>query len=327
MKTIKKRLHKSKSKHSKKNNRRMIGGSLDNIIMTNTINLMETLVNYLQIETSRTVYYTQLKFELNPFIINNLISYGLNPSLGGSIVDTSQPYIIYFFVYYYTTKVFSEFFKTKDRRGASNIDLFILPQDASDNVIQEKDVTQDLELLVDREYCIFINLLVMTSVIVIGGNATQICIRFKLKSTGVRNKKQNSFLPELIITGIYMLNTEPANVNPKDYQRNFIRKIRGSNPNLSDFYTSVPYSDEVRDRLKSITLYTIDIEKQLISSQSSNTRLHFIYLNGGTHLKLNPIANDLILIPVQMSATLLTFMNKITDTLKGKLTDTGKSVV
>ena len=324
MKTIKKRLHKSKSKHSKKNNSRMIGGSLDSIIMTNTINLMDTLVNYLQIETSRTVYYTQLKFELNPFIINNLISYGLNPSLGGSIVDTSQPYIIYFFVYYYTTKVFSEFFKTKDRRGASIVDLFILPQDLSDNIIQEKDVTQDLDLLADIEYCIFIDLSVMTSVIVIGKNATQICIRFKLKSTGVKNKKQNSFLPELIITGIYMLNTEPITVNPKpkDYQRQFIRKIRGSNPNLSDFYTPVPYSDEVRDRLKSITLYTIDIEKQIISSQSSNTRLHFIYLNGGTHLKLNPIANDLILIPVQMSATLLTFMNKITDTLKGKLTDT-----
>ena len=75
MKTIKKRLYKSKSKHSKKNLRKMTGGSLDGTIMTNTLNLMNTLANYLQIEASRTVYYTQIKFELKSSIINNLITY------------------------------------------------------------------------------------------------------------------------------------------------------------------------------------------------------------------------------------------------------------
>ena len=318
MKTIKKRLHKSKSKHSKKIHRRMIGGSLDSIIMTNTLNLMNTLVNYLQIESSRTVYYTQIKFELNSSIINHLITYGLNPSLGGSIVDTSQPYIIYFFVYYYTSKVFTEFFKTKDVKGSTNLDLFLLPGQGSTD-IQGKETNQDLELIVGREYCIFVNLSIMSSVVMIGTKTTQICIRFKLKSSGIQGEKVNNYLPELIVNGLYMLNHEPENMTAHEYHIQFIRKIIRADTNLSEYYTPVPYTDEVRDKLKIITLQSIDIEKQLISSQSSNTRLHFIYLNGETHFKFNPTAQGLITIPVQMSATLLTFMNKITDTLKGNL--------
>ena len=327
MKTIKKGLHKSKSKHSKKNLRKMTGGSLDSIIMTNTLNLMNSIVNYLQIEASRTVYYTQVKFELNSTIINNLITYGLTPSLGGNIVDTSQPYIIYFFVYYYTSKVFSEFFKTKDKGGTSNVELFLLPAEGStDNQIQLKEVTRDLELDVDRTYCIFMNLGVITSIITLrvpGTPSPLICIRFKLVSTGIQGKNKNSYLPELIITGIYMLNTEPDNVKVQDYYREFITKLRRGNSNLTTYFTPVPYSDEVRDKLKSIILYTIDVEKQIISFQSSNTTLRFIYLNGQTHLKFNPIPVESIVIPVQMSATLLTFMNKISEALKGNLSNTG----
>jgi hypothetical protein len=320
MKTIKKRLHKSKSKHSKKNLRKMTGGSLDSIIMSNTLNLMNNIVNYLQIEASRTVYYTQIKFELNSTIINNLITYGLSPNLGGNIVDTSQPYIIYFFVYYYISKVFSEFFKTKDKSGTSNIDLFLLPEDGSpNNQIERKEASRDLELNVGRTYCIFMDLALISSIITIGPKSSQICIRFKLLSTGIQSKNKSNYLPNLVITGIYMLNNEPDNTNIQDYRRIFISKLGRANSDLTSYFTPVPYSDEVRNKLKSITLYTIDIEKQIISSQSTNTMLRFIYLNGETHLKFNPITTENIVIPVQMSATLLTFINKITDTLKGNL--------
>lgn len=322
MKTIKKGLHKSKSKHSKKNLRKMTGGSLDINIMTNTLNLMNSIVNYLQIEANRTVYYIQVKFNLNQTIINNLITYGLAPSMGGNIVDTSQPYIIYFFIYYYTSKVFSEFFKTKDKSGTSKIELFLLPEVGSiDNQIERKGVSRDLELPVGRTYCIFVNLSSISSIITIGPDPPQICIRFNLLSTGIKSRNKNNYLPELVITGIYMLNNEPDNINAQDYQRTFINKIGRSTSDLTSYFTPVPYSDRVRDKLKSITLYTIDIEKQLISSQSSNTMLRFIYLNGNTHLKFDPIITENIVIPVQMSATLLTFINKIADTLKGNLSN------
>ena len=320
MKTIKKKLRKSKSKHSKKNNRRMIGGGLDNIVMTNTIKLLTNIVNYLQIEGSRTVYYTNIKFNLTPSIINDLINYGLNPGLGGSIVDTSQPYIIYFFIYYYVTKVFSELFKMKDKGGIGSIDLFLLPNTTDiSSQISKKEANRDLEIIAGETYCIFVNLSLLTSIITLGQTG-QIAISFIVNSTGLKDKNGNT-LSEFLITGIFMLDAVPENVAPEMYHLDIIKKI--SNTSTSgklNLYTPVPYSNEVRDKIKSIVLYTIDIEKQIISSQSSNTRLHFIFLNGGTHLKFNPILNEMLEIPLHLSATFLTFINKISDTLKGNLT-------
>jgi hypothetical protein len=100
-----------------------------------------------------------------------------------------------------------------------------------------------------------------------------------------------------------MLNNEPDNMNMQDYRRTFISKLGRASSDLTSYFTPVPYSDEVRDKLKSITLYTIDIEKQIISSQSTNTMLRFIYLNGETHLKFNPITTENIVIPVQANFT------------------------
>lgn len=322
MKTIKKKIHKSKSKHSKKKIYRIIGGRIDNIVMTNTIKLLTNNVNYLQIEGTRTIYYTSIKFNLNPSIINDLISYGLNPGLGGSIVDTSQPYIIYFFIYYYTTKVFSEFFKMKDKRGLEAVDLFLLPSSDTSNQVSKKEANRELDLIVGETYCIFVNLSI-SSIVTIGPSITQIVIRFIVNSIGPKDKNGNT-LSEFLITGIFMLDNPPLNVSVDAYHLDVIKKI--SNTSISDkplLYTPVTYSDEVRDKIKSIVLYSIDIEKQIISAQSSNTRLHFIYLNGGTHLKFNPILNEMIEIPLHITATFLTFINKIVDTLKGNVLANG----
>lgn len=319
MKTTKKKIHKSKSKHSKKKSYRMIGGKLDNIIMENTIKLLTNNVNYLQIEGTRIIYYTTIRFNLNPSIINDLISYGLNPGLGGSIVDTSQPYIIYFFIYYYTNKVFSELFKMKDKRGVEAVDLFLLPsQSDSSSQVSKKEANRDLDLIVGETYCIFVNLSI-SSIVTIGSSITQIVIRFIVNSIGSPDKNGNT-LSEFLITGIFMLDNPPLNVSIDAYHLDVIKKI--SNTSTSDkpqLYTPVTYSDEVRDKIKSIVLYSIDIEKQIISAQSSNARLHFIYLNGGTHLKFNPILNEMIEIPLHITATFLTFINKLLDTLKGNL--------
>lgn len=320
MKTIKKKIHCSKLKHSKKKLRTMVGGGLDNIVMTNTIKLLSSNVNYLQIEGTRSVYYTSIKFDLSSSMINDLISYGLNPGLGGSIVDTSQPYIIYFFIYYYTAKVFSEFFKMKDKKGVEAVDLFLLPKITdTNNQISKKDANSDLEVIAGETYCIFVNLSLLSSVVTLGSSITHIVIRFIVNSIGPRDKQGNT-LSEFLITGIVMLNNASSDISTDAYQLEVIKKISTiSTSDKSMIYTPVTYSNEERDKIKSIILYSIDIEKQIISSQSSNTRLHFIYLNGGTHLKFKPILNEMMEIPLNLSATFLTFINKLLDTLKGKL--------
>jgi hypothetical protein len=321
MKTTKKRLQKLKSKQSKKDRRKMIGGSLDSIVMSNTIKLLKDTVNYLQINGTK-VYYTQVRFDLTPRIIDGLISYGLNPGLGGSVVDTSQPYIIYFFIYYYTSKIFTEFFKMKDRSDNSNLDLFLLP-DSSDltDVLSKKDINSSLDIIVERTYCIFANLSNISSVITLGLTFTQLVIRFSVKSGKKVDVNKNNTFSEFVITGIYMLGDVPDNVTPVDFQKDIISKITNEGSvNLSKLYTPVPYSDDVRYKIKSIVLYSIDIEKQLISLQTSNTRIQFLLLNGGTHLNFNKILYVTVEIPYHISATFLSFINKITDTLKGNIT-------
>ena len=322
MKTIKKRLPKSKSKHTKKLWRRMTGGSLDGIVMSNTLKVLKNTANYLQIDGIRRVYYTSIRFDLTETIINDLIRYGINPGLGGSIIDTSQPYIIYFFIYYYISKVFSEFFKMKDQSGKGSLDLYLLP-DTSDpsSELSKKGINNDLDIMVGRSYCIFANLSKIPSAITFKEEITYVAIRFIVKS-GDKVKKKNT-LSELLITGIFMLDNVPENVSLDTYHRDIITKISDSSRNdLSTLYTPVRYSKEVRDKIVSIVLYSIDIEKQLISAQSTNTELHFITLTGSTHLKFNPVLYSNMEIPHHMSATFLTFINKLSTTLKSDLSGT-----
>ena len=314
MKTIKKRLQKLKSKYSKKNQRRMIGGSLDSNVMANTRKLLQNTMNYLKITGSKT-YYTQVSFDLTPNIIDALITYGLNPGLGGSIVDTSQPYIIYFFIYYYTSKIFSEFFNmtsSNEEDERSNMDLYLV----GSGELSKKSISSTLDIVVGETYYIFVNLSSISSIITLGTNVTQMVIRFTLQKS---ETVSGAVLSKLVINGIYMLkNVE--DVDTDNYRKGIIKKL--GNNDLSDLSTPVPYSDDVRYKIKSIVLYSFDIEKQIISLQSSNTKVYFVKIDNTKHLKFSKPFSVSLEFPHHISATFLTFINKLSDTLKGNVSST-----
>ena len=319
MKTIKKRIHSSKSKRSKKNIRKMVGG-LDSIIINNTVNLLNSTVNYLQIDGPRTPFYTSVKFSFDPFIITNLVTYGLNPGLGGTIVDSSQPYIIYFFVYYYTVKIFSLLFKMNNNKAS--VDLFQLPYSVPRQVnnINKKEVTDDLELLVGSTYFMFVTLSKIPNILNIDYAqkiSTRVCLVFK-----VDELPRSDSLSQLTFTGLYFLDVSLHPTDNSDME--IIRKIlSGQVIDQKILHPSIPFNNEVRDKIKSIVLYSLEIEKQIISAQSSATSMRFLQIRdvGETpYLKCNASSNKTTIVPIPIDATFLTFINKLSEVLKGNLT-------
>jgi len=319
MKTIKKRLHSSKSKRSKKNIHRMIGG-VDNIIVTNTVNLLRSTTNYLQIDGPRSHFYRSVKFTLTPAMLTNIFTYGLNPGLGGTIVDSSQPYIIYFFVYYYAMKIFSLLFKMNDNK--SSVELFQLPYgDAKDvNNITKKGVNNDLELLVGSTYYMFVSLSTIPNVINIDYSQkinTRVCLVFI-----VNELSGGSSLSQITFTHIYFLDVALHPTDNSDIE--MIKKIlRNQTIDQKSLHQSIPFNNETRDKIKAIVLYSLDIEKQIISAQSSATTIRFLQIRntGGTpYLKCNATYSKSMVVPIPIDATLLTFINKLSEVLKGNLT-------
>ena len=315
MKTIKNRVSKTKFNKSNKTRRKMIGGVLDSSVISNTFNLFNDTVNYLQIDGTRKVYYTRISFRLpDRKNINDIINYGLNPGLGGSITDTSQPYIIYFFIYYYVSKIFSEFIKMIERSGKSDMALFILPDDSTGDVVVMKEINDRLEMNVDIRYCIIAKLSTIPSIITIGSKGTHIVIQFMIREF-MSGNRIGTTLVDLIITGIFIINDNGD--TPSDIISNLQRRSRTNNNYTPE---TNPYSSEVRGKIISIVLYALDIEKQLISSQSSKTELNFINLKED-RLIFRPLSYSRNEIPqqYQMSATFLTFINKVSDAIKGNL--------
>jgi hypothetical protein len=318
MKTIKKRIHSSKSKRSKKNIRKMVGG-VDNIIINNTVNLLKSNVNYLQIDGPRSPFYTSVKFDFKPFIVSNLVTYGLNPGLGGTIVDSSQPYIIYFFVYYYIVKIFSLLFKMNNNKAG--VDLFQLPYGLPEDVtsINKKEVVNDLDLLVGSTYFMFVTLSLIPNILnmdYVQKIGTRVCLVFK-----VGELSRSESLSRLTFTGIYFLD---VSLNPTDNSdMEIIRKIlSGQVIDQKLLHPSIPFNNEVRDKIKAIVLYSLDIEKQIISAQSSATSVRFLQLRdvGRTpYLKCDASFTKTSLVPIPIDATFLTFINKLSEVLKGNL--------
>ena len=319
MKTIKKRIISSKSKRSKKNVRKMVGG-VDSIIINNTVKLLNSTINYLQIDGPRSPFYTSVKFIFNPFILTNLVTYGLNPGLGGTIVDSSQPYIIYFFVYYYTVKIFSLLFKMNNNKAG--VDLFQLPNGVPEEIenINKKEVTDDLSLIIGSTYFMFVTLSLIPNILNIEYAqkiGTRVCLVFN-----VSELPRSGSLSELIFTGIYFLDVSLHPTDNSDME--IIKKILSKQViDQKLLHPSIPFNNEVRDKIKAIVSYSLDIEKQIILSQSSATSMRFLKIRnvGGTpYLKCDASYNKTTVVPIPIDATFLTFINKLSEVLKGNLT-------
>jgi len=98
---------------------------------------------------------------------------------------------------------------------------------------------------------------------------------------------------------------------------NILETIQGPT-DRSTLYTPIPYSNEVRDKIRSIVMYSINCVKRVISAQYSNTQVRFLSLSN-SNLKLDRRTSENDDVPETITAKFLSVVNKLSDILQNNL--------